>query len=76
MTALASERERVAIAVVFRDHPACIEIVGYQPLIDDRQLDDTCGLGEGLLGRARIADFRFESEIVRPVRPDFRARRA
>ena len=75
MAALAAERERIALAVVFGDHAAGIEIIGHQPLIDDRQFDNTRGLGESLLGGARVANLGLEREIVRPLCPDLAARR-
>ena len=72
VAALAAERERVALAVVFGDHAAGIEIIGHQPLIDDGQLDGPRGLREGRLGRRRVAEFGLEGEIARPVAPDLR----
>src|SRR5215472_19323745 len=36
MAALTAKRERVALAIALRDHPTCVEIVGHQPLIDNR----------------------------------------
>ena len=40
VAALAAERQRVAVAVVFGDHAAGVEIIGDQPLVDDGELDD------------------------------------
>ncbi len=72
VAALAAERERIALAVVFGDHAAGIHVVGHQPLIDDGQLDRARGLRERGLGGVRIAQLSLEGEIVRPVGPHTR----
>ena len=72
VTPLAAESQRIAITVIFGDHAARIEIIGHQPLVDDGQLNDACGFGESLLSRARVAGFRFECKVARPVRPNLR----
>ena len=72
VAALAAERQRIALAVVFRDDAAGIEIIGDQPLVDQRDFGAARGLGESLARRFRIADRGFKSEIARPVRPNER----
>ncbi len=69
MTALAPERERVPIAVVFRDDATGVEIIRDQPLVHDRQLAYTRGFGKGLPGRSRVAGRSLERQVSRPVRP-------
>ena len=72
MAALAAERERITLAVVFGDDAAGVEIIGHQPLIDDGELDRARGLREGGFSLARVARFGFEGEIAGPVGPYLR----
>ena len=72
VAALAAERQRVTVAVVLGDHAAGVEIIGHQPLVDDGELDDLCGLGEGVFRGGRVADGDLEGEIAGPVGPDLR----
>src|SRR5260221_2777416 len=48
MTALAAERKRVTLTVIFSDDTARIEIIGDETLIDDVQLDNFRSFLEGL----------------------------
>ncbi len=72
VAALAADGERVAIAIVLGDDAAGVEIVGDQPLIDQRDFHLVCRLGEGAARGFLIADGGLESEIARPIRPDLR----
>ena len=75
VAALAAERQRVAVAVVFGDHAAGIHVIRDQPLIDDGERDRARGLRERRLGGSRIAELGLEGEIARPVGPHLRRAR-
>ena len=72
VAALAAERQRIALTVVFRDHAAGIDVIGDQTLVDDLQRDLTRGLRKGRFRGPPLAQRRLESEIARPVGPDLR----
>src|SRR4029079_10645115 len=72
VAALAAERQRVTATVLFGDHATGVEIIGHQPLVDDGELDDFCGLCKSLLRGGRVTDGAVEGEIPGPVGPDLR----
>jgi hypothetical protein len=64
MAALAAQRQRDARAVVFGDYAARVEIVGDEPLVDERERHRARRLGEGARGRLRVTELGLEREIA------------
>ena len=72
VAALAAERQRVAVAVVFGDHAAGVHVVGDEALVDNGQRHRARGLRESLFGRGLVADRCLEGQIAGLVGPDLR----
>ncbi len=72
VAALAAERERVALAVIFGDDAARIHVIGDQPLVDHAELDGAGGLREGGFGLAGVAGFDLEGDVAGLIGPDSR----
>ena len=72
MAALAAERQRhpVAAGVVIGNEASCIEVVGNQALVHQRQRHHVRRSGEHLGGRRLFAQGNLEGDIARTVRPD------
>jgi hypothetical protein len=62
-------REAVVFVFIFRDDTTRVEIVGNDPLIDERQRDDFRRPGEGAGGCHRVAERDIADDIAATPRP-------